>query len=208
MGKKLSAVLLLIIDIVLMLTVVGIACLVGALGKQVRSMPEVLEIREDGSAAWYEDPIKLQDDYVPTDAVYEKTLKKFVRGMRMVEGFFDTNEDLVLNALFCSTGPAFVQLSASLEAQNPFDLAGSIRIDVPENSIKVTKVSQNQWKVSWRERTYDQNGTKTMEADYEAVFHTMLGSVADTGGERNPKSYNPLGIFVYDYDIDLLRKLM
>lgn len=206
--RKLSALILLIIDIVLVMTVFGIACLVGALGKNVRAMPEVLEIREDGTACWYEDPIKLQDDYVPTDAVYEKTLKKFVRGMRMIEGFFDTNEDLVLNALYCSTGAAFVQLSASLEAQNPFDLAGSIRIDVPENSIRVTKVSQDQWKVSWRERTYDSQGTKTMEADYEAVFHTTLGTVSDTGGEKSPKSYNPLGIFVYDYDIDLLRKLM
>lgn len=206
--RKLSALILLIIDIILLMTVFGIACLIGALGKQVRAMPEVLEIRENGEARWYEDPIKLQDDYIPTDAAYEKTLKKFVRGMRMVEGFFDINEDLVLNALYCSTGAAFVQLSASLEAQNPFDLAGSIRIDVPENSIKVTKVSQNQWKVSWRERTYDSQGTKTMEADYEAVFHTTLGTVSDIGGEKSPKSYNPLGIFVYDYDIDLLRKLM
>ena len=47
-----------------------------------------------------------------------------------------------------------------------------------------------------------------MEADYEAVFHTTLGTVRDTGGANSPKNYNPLGIFVYDYDIDLLRKLM
>ena len=77
-----------------------------------------------------------------------KLLEENELDFAVVEGFFDINEDLVLNALYCSTGAAFVQLSASLEAQNPFDLAGSIRIDVPENSIKVTKVSQNQWKVS------------------------------------------------------------
>ena len=48
--RKFSALILLIIDIVLVMTVFGIACLVGALGKNVRAMPEVLEIREDGTA--------------------------------------------------------------------------------------------------------------------------------------------------------------
>ena len=207
-GKKLSSLLLLLLDVLLFLTIIGLGCLVGWLGKQVRSQPEILEIRADGTAQWYEDPIKLQEDYIPTDAVYEKTLKDFVRGMRMVEKFFDTNQELVLNALFCSTGKAYEKLSASLEAQNPFEVGENMRIDVPENSIRVTKVSQSQWKVSWRERTYNKNGEKTMEADYEAVFHTTLGTVRDTGGANSPKDYNPLGIFVYDYDIDLLRKLM
>lgn len=207
-GKKMSALILLILDVVLGMTIIGLGCLVGYTGKQVRSQPEVLEIKADGTALWYEDPIKLQENYVPTDAVYERALKNFVRGMRMVEKFFDTNQELVLNALYYSTGKAYEKLSASLEAQNPFEMGEKIRIDVPENSIKVTKVTQNQWKVSWRERTYDNAGNKTMEADYEAVFHTTLGNVSDTGTEHNPKYYNPLGIFVYDYDIDLLRKLM
>lgn len=191
-----------------MVIVVALIVLVGNIGSQVRSMPEVLEIREDGNAEWFEEPIKLRENFIPPDVFYEETLKNFVRGMRMVEGFFDTNQELVLHALFCSTGEAYTKLSTSLEAQNPFEVGDSMRIDVPKNSIRVTKVTQEQWKVSWRERTYDANGTKTMEADYEAVFHTTLGAVADTKNALNPKNYNPLGIFVYDYDIDLLRKLM
>lgn len=200
--QKISSILLLIADILLMLIVVVLTVVVGMVGSEV-GQPEVLEIREDGTSTWYEEPIKLQENYVPTDAAYELVIKDFIRGLRMIDTYYDSNEYLVMRALRCSTGQASLDLQASLEENNPFELAESKSIDVPYNSISVQKISQTQWKVSWRERTYDSKGNKTMEADYEAVVHTKL---IDT--TENMKEYNPLGIAVYEYDIDLLRKLM
>ena len=200
--KKVSGTILLIADILLMLIVVALAFVVGMEGKEV-GQAEVLEIKENGEGTWYENGEKLRKDYVPTDAAYELVIKDFIRGLRMIESYYDSNEYLVRRALMCSIGDANSLLQASLLENNPFELSGSKRIDVPYNSITVEKISQTQWKASWRERTYDSTGKKTMEADYEAVFHTKL--VTSTGSRRE---YNPLGIVVYEYDIDLLRKLM
>lgn len=207
LGQKLSSGILLLLDILLMFVIIALAVLIAIIAGDI-GQPEVLEIRENGEGAWYEDPVKLQEDYVPTDAAYILVIKDFIRGLRMVESFYDTNEYLVARALMCSTGNANKKLQSKLETENPFDLAGTTRIDVPYNSITVTKVSQIQWKASWRERTYDNNGNKIMEADYESVFHTVLLENEDTGSTLSPKKYNPLGIYIYEYDIDLLRKLM
>lgn len=207
LGQKLSSGILLLLDILLMFVIIALAVLIAIIAGDI-GQPEVLEIRENGEGAWYEDPVKLQEDYVPTDAAYILVIKDFIRGLRMVESFYDTNEYLVARALMCSTGNANKKLQSKLETENPFDLAGTTRIDVPYNSITVTKVSQTQWKASWRERTYDNNGNKIMEADYESVFHTVLLENEDTGSTLSPKKYNPLGIYIYEYDIDLLRKLM
>lgn len=201
-GQKISSALLLIADILLMLIVIILAVIVGMVGSEV-GQPEVLEIREDGTSTWYEEPIKLQENYVPTDAAYELVIKDFIRGLRMIDTYYDSNEYLVMRALRCSTGQANIDLQASLQENNPFELSGSKSVDVPYNSITVQKINQTQWKVSWRERTYDSAGTKTMEADYEAVVHTTLITPAES-----VKEYNPLGIVIYDYDIDLLKKLM
>lgn len=196
------------INIILAVIIVILTAIMLLLGSRAYSEPEVLEIGHNGEGLWYEEPIKLHENYIPTDEAYEKLLKEFIRGIRMVGGFFDINQELVLKALFCSTGNAYQMMKKSLEEQNPFEVSNSYTIDVPLNSITITKISQNQWKASWRERTYNRSGEKTMEADYEAVFHTTLGNVPDTKDMNNPKDYNPLGILVYDYDIDLLRKLM
>lgn len=200
--------MLLLADIIVFLLIIGLTVLAGMAARST-GKAEVLEIREDGTAVWYEDADKLQEDYIPTDASYELVIKDFIRGLRMVEAFYDNNEYLVKRALCCVAGKASDLLHEKLEAENPFELSESKTVDVPYNSITVTKISQTQWKASWRERTYDKNGEMTMEADYESVFHIYLQESPDIRGiYMNPKEYNPLGIYIYDYDIDLLKKLM
>lgn len=204
---QLRSLILLVLDISLLVIIVLLTVLIAETAT-TKGIPEVLEIKSDGTTTWYEDPsIKLRENYIPTDAVYIKTIKNFIRGMRMVESFYDNNEELVKTVLLTTTGSAYKQIQEHLKDNNPFDLSKNKKVDVPYNSISVTKISQDQWKASWRERTYDTNGNLTMEADYEAVLHTRLLDVKDTGGELNAKVYNPLGIYIYDYDIDLLKKL-
>lgn len=206
---KLSCFLLLLADIFAFFLVIALAVAAG-LAAKTTGKAEVLEIRESGSAEWFEDAEKLQDNFVPTDAAYELVIKDFIRGLRMIESFYDDNDYLVKRALCCCTGKASSLFREKLQDENPFNLSAVMTIDVPYNSITVTKISQEQWKASWRERTYDESGNKTMEADYESVFHIRLLESPDYGSEHemNPKEYNPLGIYIYDYDIDLLQRLM
>lgn len=207
--KRATATMMLLIDIALFLAIAALTLIVAETGRRVGSEPMILEIREDGDGKWYMDAIKLQRDYVPTDAAYTRAIKSFIRGLRMIESHYDTNKDLILTAMMSATGNAERKLEKKLLEENPFERSSEIRIDVPTNSIKVHKVSQSQWKASWRERTYNSRGTLIMEEDYEAVFHTRLMETKDVkgAGEMNPKKRNPLGIFIYEYDIDLLRKL-
>lgn len=209
MIEKVKSTLYLIIDGVLLVIIMLLAVIIADIASNIGT-PEILEIKHDGSAAWYtEDSIKLKDeDYVPADAVYIKTLKNFIRGMRMVESFYDNNEKNVKTTLLTSIGTASKMVEKRLEENNPFKLSETKTVDVPYNSITITKITQSQWKASWRERTYDKNGTLIEENDYEAVLHTKIKPTKDLGGELNPKVYNPLGIYIYDYDIDLLRKLI
>lgn len=205
--ERLLSKVLIVIEIMLAIVIALLCVLVIKTGKEAYSVPQILEISNEGEGTWYQEPIKLFYNYIPTDECYKKTLKKFVRGFRMVEGFFDTNEQLVKGALYCSTGQAQEYLQEKLSKENPFDKAKTVRIDVPENVIKVTKVTNNQWKVSWRERTYNSANIKIMEEEYEAVFHVIVIPHTLKSGEEQ-KTYNPMGIYIYDYDIDLLRKLM
>ena len=209
MIEKVKSTLYLIIDGVLLVIIMLLAVIIADIASNIGT-PEILEIKHDGSAAWYtEDSIKLKDeDYVPADAVYIKTLKNFIRGMRMVESFYDNNEKNVKTTLLTSIGTASKMVEKRLEENNPFKLSETKTVDVPYNSITITKITQSQWKASWRERTYDRNGVLIEENDYEAVLHTKIKPTKDLGGELNPKVYNPLGIYIYDYDIDLLRKLI
>lgn len=209
MIEKAKSTIYLIIDGVLLVIILLLAIIIADIASNVGT-PEILEIKHDGSAQWYtENSIKLkEEDYEPTDAVYIKTLKKFIRGMRMVESFYDNNEKNVKTTLLTSTGTASKMVEKRLEENNPFELSETKTVDVPYNSIAITKITQSQWKASWRERTYDKNGVLISENDYEAVLHTKIRPTKDLGGDLNPKVYNPLGIYIYDYDIDLLRKLM
>ena len=103
MIEKVKSTLYLIIDGVLLVIIMLLAVIIADIASNIGT-PEILEIKHDGSAAWYtEDSIKLKDeDYVPADAVYIKTLKNFIRGMRMVESFYDNNEKNVKTTLLTS----------------------------------------------------------------------------------------------------------
>ena len=181
---------------------VGIALYLGTLPK---SVPWVIELSQDGQATYYPDAVKLLEDWTPNDATQRYFMRDFVTRMRTVSIDNYRNQENA-GVVFAKTlSQASRKLNDWYMANNPIERSAEEYVRIPAEEISIVQYSSTQWRVSWRETTYRRNDNRILgDSQYEGIF-TVAFYTPDTERKRID---NPIGMYVTDFDISLLRELI
>lgn len=181
---------------------IGISAYLGSLPK---SVPWVIELTQDGQATYYPDAVKLLEDWTPNDATQRYFIKDFITRMRTVSIDNFQNQENAATVFSRTLNQASQKINDWYMQYNPITTSATEYIKVPAEEISITKYSDTQWRISWRETTYRRTDNRIIaDAQYEALL-TVAFYTPDT--ERK-KIDNPIGMYVVDYDMALMRDLL
>ena len=167
-----------------------------------KTVPWVVELTPTGEADYLIDSISLRETWSPNDATQRYFIAHYVINLRSVS----TDDNIIrsaVNDVYSRTlGNAVDMINAHYTQNNPTYLKTLQTIQVPVEDMSVTNYGENKWKVIWREITYRRSdGAIIADSQYEGIF-TVEFYTPET--ERKARE-NPLGMYVTDYSIKLLR---
>lgn len=187
---------------VFLLVLAGLSAYLGSLPK---SVPWVIELSRDGQATYYPDAVQLLENWTPNDATQRYFMRDFVQRMRTVSIDNYRNQENAASVFSKTLYQAVSKIESWYMANNPIQLSAQQYTQVPDEEVSITKLSDTQWRVSWRETTYRRSDNRIMgDAQYEGVF-TIAFYTPETERQRID---NPIGMYVTDFDISLMRNLI
>lgn len=170
-----------------------------------KSIPWVIELTPQGEATYYPDAVKLLEDWTPNDASQRYFMLKYVRDLRGVSTDNYRNQEAAGDVFSRSLDNASRMINDWYTQNNPIRRSADEYVLVPSEEMSITKLSDSEWRVSWRETTYRRTDREVIrDEQYDGIF-TVAFYTPDT--ERK-KIENPIGLYVVNYDISLLRDLM
>ena len=189
----------------LVFAVIVIAAICMYLGSLPKSVPWVIELTPEGEATYYPDAVKLLEDWTPNDASQRFFMLKYVRDLRGVSTDNYRNQEAAGDVFSCSLENASRLINTWYQENNPIVRSADEYVIIPEEEMSIVQYSPTQWRVSWRETTYRRQDRRVIrDEQYEGIF-TVAFYTPDT--ERR-KIENPIGLYVTNFDISLLRDLM
>lgn len=194
-----KAIIVLIAAVALLLL---LACVY--LGSQAKTIPYVIELTPDGNATYYEDAVKLLDNWEPNDATQRYFMVNYVTKLRTVSSDNYQNKENVQDIYSKTLNSAVSYINNFYETNNPITLSANSITKIPSDEISIVRYSDTQWKVTWRETTQRKNGQILSDRQYEGLFTTAFYTPATDRDRRN----NPIGMYITSIDIDQLKNLM
>lgn len=192
-----------IICLLLFVAILTGACLY--FGSLPKSVPWVIELTPQGEATYYPDAVKLLENWTPNDATQRYFIARYVTNLRSVSTDNYQNQTNAGDVYAKSLNNAASLITEWYTDNNPITRSANEYVQVPSEEMSITQYSNTQWKVTWRETTYRRSdGMIIGDKQYEGIF-TVAFYTPDT--ERT-KRENPIGMYVVNYDIDLLRNLL
>lgn len=180
-------------------------------GSKAKTIPWVVELTSEGKAYYHENAVFLQEDWVPNEATQRYFLSQYIQNLRSVSSDYNTNMLAGRELLSKSASNAFNTISPSyMDTNNLADKSPLVRMKretvvIPSEEVSVIKYDTDKWKIVWRESTYDNNNVLIKDEQFEGIF---LVALVKTERTDTQKKYNPIGLYVLDWDISLIRNLM
>lgn len=167
-----------------------------------KTVPWVVELTPSGEADYLIDSISLRETWSPNDATQRYFIAHYVINLRSVSTDDNVIRSAVNDVYSRSLGNAVDLINAFYTQRNPTYLKTLQTVTVPVEDMSVTSYGGGKWKVIWRELTYRRSdGALLADSQYEGIF-TVEFYTPET--ERKARE-NPLGMYVTDYDMKLLR---
>lgn len=200
---KLNIIINFIVIFILVAIIALIIYILLLIASEVNAKIEVLEILPNGKSKYYDKPIKVYEYKVPDVALQIRNIKSFIINTR---GIPRNGEVLVANGpygLGKATENAYTKASDYLISLNVFEKLGKVEIRIPDNEIICEQDGDYRWRVKWHELTIDTlNNSVLRDCYWQGVFYTKVKEPKNV----SEKLYNPIGFYITDYDIDLLKE--
>lgn len=180
----------------------GIAMYLGSLPK---SVPWVIELTPDGEATYYPDAVKLLEDWTPNDATQRYFMVRYVQNLRGVSTDNYVNQANAIDVFSKTLSTAAEKIDDWFMANNPIERSEDEYVIVPADEVSIVRYTDTQWSVTWRETTYRRADRTIIEDTMQTGIFNIAFYTPETERQRRD---NPIGMYVVDYDIDLLRELM
>lgn len=193
------------VAVVLAVVVVVLAALAFYLGALPKKMPYVIELSSDGEAYYHANTVDLLRDWTPSDATQRYFISRYVSDLRSVSIDNYVNKDHASSVYSKSLSKATELVTSWYGDNNPIDRSRTEYVVIPSDEMSVVLYSDSVWKVSWRETTYRRSdGTMIADRQYEGLFSVSFYT-PDT--ERR-KRENPIGMYITDFETNLIGSLM
>lgn len=191
--------------IILLIFSLALLLLSGYLGSQVKRVPYVIELTSDGKATYYENAVKLLEDYTPSTITQKYFIMHYVINMRTVSSDNFVNIDNVDDVCSKTTGSAIQGILDFYTQYNPIDRSENVIVNIPTEEIGVVQYSTTKWKLTWRETTYRKSDKAVLsDVQYEGIFDVAFY----TPKTEQDLEKNPIGMYVTQFDIDYVRSLI
>lgn len=192
--------------IVCLVAVVGVLFIVNAYIAQLpKRVPYVIEISDTGEAKYYENAVKLLDRWTPADSTQRYFLAHYITDLRSVSSDIYQNKTNVASVYSKTLAKAASVLENWYKNYNPIQRAEDVTVKIPIDEVSILKYSDTKWKLTWRETAIRKNDNIIVsDSQYEALL-TVEYYTPNT--ERQLRE-NPIGLYVVDIDVSLLKNLM
>lgn len=188
--------------IAFILILIGICAYLGTLPK---SVPWVIELTQAGEATYYPDAVKLLDQWSPNETTQRFFMMDYVVNLRSVSTDNYVNKDNAQQVFNKTLEDATTKVTQWYTDNNPIEISADSYIQVPTEEMSIVQYSPTQWQVTWRETGYRRTDHAIIsDNQYQGIF-TVAFYTPDTERARRD---NPIGMYITNFDIALLRNLL
>lgn len=170
-----------------------------------KTVPWVVELTPQGEVDYQLDSISLRENWSPNDATQRYFISHYVINLRSISTDDYVIRSAVNDVYSKSLSNAISLIDSWYGENNPVYLKTLKTVHVPLEDLSVTLYKENQWKVVWREITYRRSDGQIIEDKQYEGFFSVAFYTPET--ERKVRE-NPLGMYVTDYSIKLLKDNM
>lgn len=200
--------------IILLLSIFCVALVLSCLylNSVPKQIPWVIELTTEGEERYRENEIYALTGWTPEDATQRYFMTQFIQDLRTVSVDNYQNQKAGKNLYARSIGnalnqikPMYSNITTKLDPSSPFARMKTEYVIIPVEEISVVRYASNQWKVVWREQTKRRTDQQIIrDEEYEGIFTVGFYKV-ETDYQ---KKYNPIGMYITDYEIKYLRNLI
>lgn len=181
---------------------IGICAYLGTLPK---SVPWVIELTQDGQATYYPDAVKLLENWSPNETTQRYFMMDYVINLRSISTDNYVNKDNAQKVFDKTLSRATDKVVDWYTVNNPIEISADMYVQIPPEELSIVQYSPTQWQVTWRETGYRRTDHAIVaDAQYQGIF-TVAFYTPDSERARRD---NPIGMYVTDFDIALVRNLL
>lgn len=181
---------------------IGICAYLGTLPK---SVPWVIELTQDGEATYYPDAVKLLENWSPNETTQRYFMMDYVINLRSVSTDNYVNKDNAQQVFNKTLSLATDKVVDWYTVNNPIDVSANMYVQIPPEELSIVKYSPTQWQVTWRETGYRRTDHAIIsDAQYQGIFNVAFYTPDSERARRD----NPIGMYVTNFDIALVRNLL
>jgi type IV secretion system protein TrbF len=168
------------------------------LGSLPKMVPHIVEVAQDGGAAYRGVIGQKWEKYRPSDPSIKYHLHRFVQDTRVISSDAGVIKQNWLDAFKLVSPRGANTLSAYVQKNDPFIRAAKERVSV--DFLSMVRITEDSWQVDWKESQWGIMGEPLGETYWRGIFRIVL---------KQPESekelaVNPIGLYVDEYNISQL----
>lgn len=169
-----------------------------------KSQGYVIEITPDGEATTDRDAVTLLEKWSPKDNTVNYFLRNFTLRLRSVSSDTQINTQNVQLLYRQIAGGSKAETKAKEFFKNnpPNDIAKQ-NTTVQVKVSAIVPLSDTSYQIDWRETTWASGTRLTSDMSYRMVVHTEFY----TPKTVEQAAYNPIGLYITDFDITLIKEI-
>jgi type IV secretion system protein VirB5 len=163
-----------------------------SLANQSRVVPYVVQVDRLGTAVAV---ARADRPAQPDETIIRAQLARWITAVRSVYVDAGAQRALVTEAygMINRLGAAYGALNAYMKANEPFDRAQNETVSIEVQSV--LPISDDSWRLEWREEVRARDGTRTSSNDYQATLNLSFNPPTDEELLR----LNPSGLYINDF---------
>ncbi|NTU98030.1 MAG: type IV secretion system protein [Chlorobiaceae bacterium] len=168
------------------------------LGSLPKMVPHIVEVAQDGGAAYLGPVGKQWARYKPSDPSIKYHLHRFIQDTRLISSDAGVIKENWLDAFKLVSPRAANTLSSYVQKNDPFIRAAKERVSI--DFLSMVRISENSWQVDWKESQWGTMGDPLGETYWRGIFRVVLNPPAS----EKELAENPIGLYVDEYNISQL----
>ena len=166
-----------------------------------KSQGYVIEITPEGESIYNPDAITTLEDWNPNANTVNYFLRNFITYLRTVSSDPQIVQQNVTRLYQMVTGAASEKATDYIEATNPMNRLRNETVTIRIASI--LPLSDTTYQIDFRETVFTSSRNVSSDEHYRAIVHTALY----TPRTIEQQTYNPIGLYVTDYEITLVKEI-
>lgn len=198
-NNKMLILTTLVVTLAIMVIMLSVAVII--IAAYPKSQGYVIEITPEGESIYNPDAITTLEEWEPNANTVNYFLRNWLTYLRSVSSDPQIVQQNVTRLYQVVTGTAADKATEYIEATDP--IARSRNETVTIKIASILPLSDSTYQIDFRETVFTTQRTVRSDNHYRAVVHTALY----TPRTIEQQTYNPIGLYVTDFDITMVKEI-